>query len=106
MKVAITSLNNTTDSAIDSRFGRCSWFIIYDTELKSTEFIPNPNIDSLEGAGIASAKLIASKGVEKVVSGEFGAKVKDVFDSLNIKLIIIRENNKTIQDIIKLLDKE
>lgn len=106
MKVAITSLKNSTGSAIDSRFGRCSWFIIYDTELKSTEFIPNPNIDSLEGAGIASAKLIASKGVEKVVSGEFGAKVKDVFDSLNIKLIIIRDSGKTVNDIIKILDKD
>jgi predicted Fe-Mo cluster-binding NifX family protein len=105
MKIAITSTGNSTDSFLDSRFGRCSWFIIYDTELKSTEFIPNPNIDSIEGAGIASARLIASKGAEKVISGEFGAKVKGVFDSLNIKLIVIKEDNKQIKDIIKLLDK-
>ncbi len=105
MKIAITSTGNTPESKLDSRFGRCSYFVIYDTELKSTEYIPNPNKESLEGAGIASAKFVASRGVEKVVSGEFGFKVKELFDSLKIELIIIKEENKPVTDIIGLLNK-
>jgi len=104
MKIAITSTGNNPGSTLDSRFGRCSYFVIYDTKNRSVEYIPNPNKESVEGAGIASAKLVASKGVEKVVSGEFGVKVKDLFDSLKIQLIIIKEQNKPVYEIIGLLN--
>jgi predicted Fe-Mo cluster-binding NifX family protein len=66
-------------------------------------YIPNPNKDSLEGAGPASVQLVASKGVEKVISGEFGAKVKSVFDRLQIQLIVIKDQEKTIKEILDLL---
>lgn len=103
MKTAITSTGNTHEAKIDSRFGRCAFFVLYDTETKATEFIPNPNLDAVEGAGVASVQLVASKGVKKVVSGEFGAKVKSLFDQLQIQLVIVNEEDKTIQDIINLL---
>lgn len=51
MRVAITSTGNNLQSTIDPRFGRCAYFVIYDTETKATEFIPNPNIDVTDGAG-------------------------------------------------------
>ena len=104
MKVAITSTGNSPDARLDSRFGRCSYFVVYDTESHSTEFIPNPNKDNVEGAGPASAQLVASKGARKVVSGEFGAKVKSLFDSLQIQLIVIHESEKKISEIIDLLN--
>lgn len=105
MKVVITSTGNTPDSLLDSRFGRCSYFVVFDTETGGTEYIPNANIDSVEGAGVASAKLVASRGAQKVVSGEFGFKVKEIFDSLGIQLIIIKDANRTIKDIITLIQK-
>ncbi len=106
MKVAITSTGNSPDSMIDSRFGRCSYFVIYDTENQSTEYIPNPNRDSIEGAGPASVELVASKGVTKVISGEFGAKVKSIFDQLQVQLIMINSQDKSISDIIQLLNNQ
>jgi len=104
MKIAITSTGNSPDSKLDSRFGRCSYFVIYDTESGSTEFIPNSSKENVEGAGPASVQLVASRGVKKVVSGEFGAKVKSIFDSLQIQLIILRDEGKTINEIIELLN--
>jgi len=104
MKVAITSTGNSPDSKLDSRFGRCSHFVIYDTETKTMEFIPNSNKDNIEGAGPASVQTVASKGVKQVVSGEFGAKVKSIFDSLQIQLIVLKETDKTISDIINMLN--
>jgi len=105
MKVAITSSGNSLDSKLDQRFGRCGFFIIYDTETKGMEFIPNPNKDAQEGAGPASVQLIASKGIKKVVSGEFGIKVKTLFDSLQIQLIVLKDSEKKISDIIEFLNK-
>jgi len=104
MKVAITSTGNSPDSKLDSRFGRCSHFVIYDTETKSTEFVPNKNKDNIEGAGPASVQTVASKGVGQVVSGEFGAKVKSIFDSLQIQLIVLKDTDKTISQIISMLN--
>ena len=104
MKIAITSTGNSPESKLDSRFGRCSFFVIYDTVSHSTEFIPNPYNENIEEAGLASVRLISSRGVEKVVSGEFGTKVKSLFDSLKIKLIILKDTEKRISAIIELLN--
>lgn len=103
MKIAITSTGNQLQSNIDSRFGRCSYFVVYDTETQKTEFIANPNKDSVEGAGPASVQVVASHGVNKVVSGEFGAKVKNLFDQLKIQLIVLNDTNKTVGQIIEML---
>ncbi len=104
MKIAITSENNSLNSKLDQRFGRCAYLVIYDSETQSVEFIPNPNVENVEGAGPATVNLIASKGVTKVVSGEFGDKVKAIFDSLQIQLIILKDSGKTIAEIINLLN--
>lgn len=104
MKVAITSTGNTLDSTLDQRFGRCTCFVIYNTETKGIEFVPNPNRDVQEGAGPASVQIVASKEVEKVISGEFGFKIKSLFDSLKIQMIVLKEPEKRISDIIDMLD--
>ncbi len=104
MKVAITSSGNTIESALDQRFGRCKFFIIYDMESKAMEIIPNPNEHLEGGAGPASVQLIASRGVEKIVSGEFGAKIKSLLDSLKIQMIVVKEPDKKVRDIIDLLN--
>jgi predicted Fe-Mo cluster-binding NifX family protein len=104
MKIAITSTGNSPDAKLDSRFGRCSYFVVYDTDSNATEFIPNPNKENIEGAGPASVQLIASRGAAKVVSGEFGAKVKSLFDSLKIQLVVLNDPEKKISAIIELLN--
>ena len=104
MKVAITSNGNSPESKLDSRFGRCAYFVVYDTESQSMEFIPNPNKENIEGAGPASVQLIASRGAKKVISGEFGAKVKSLFDSLKIMLVILKDPEKRVSEIIELLN--
>ena len=106
MKIAITSTGNNMESKLDQRFGRCSFFVIYDIQTKGMEFIPNPNKDALEGAGPASVQYIASNGVKKVVSGEFGVKVKSIFDSLQIQLVMVNDSEKKISDIIEMLNRK
>lgn len=104
MKVAITSEGDSLGAKMDRRFGRCAFFVIYDTETRDHEIIPNPNLNRVEGAGPASVQLVAGKGVKKVVSGEFGAKIKSLFDQLQIQLITLERDDKTVQQIIAILD--
>ena len=89
---------------MDSRFGRCSYFAVYDTISQFIEFIPNPYKENIDGAGTASVQLIASFKVEKVVSGEFGSKVKSLFDSFKIQLVVLKDPEKKIGQIIELLN--
>lgn len=99
MKIAITSEGNTLNAQIDSRFGRCSYFAIYDTETKQTEFIENPGKDASGGAGPAAVQFVAKQGVRKIVASEFGGKTVPLFQSLGIEMI--HESSKTIAKIIE-----
>lgn len=103
MKIAITSEGNTLNAQIDSRFGRCSYFAIYDTETGTTEFVLNPGNEAHEGAGPAAVQFVASHKVGTIVSGEFGMKIKTLLDSLKIHMIIIKDSEKKIKDIIEIL---
>lgn len=38
MLICITAQGDNLDSEIDPRFGRCNYFIFYDTETKNTRF--------------------------------------------------------------------
>jgi len=105
MKVAITSTGNSLDNIIDQRFGRCAFFVIYDTETGGVEILPNPNREAQEGAGPASVQLVASRNVKKIISGEFGVKIKSLLDSLGIQMVVYKEPEKTVQSVIDMLKK-
>jgi predicted Fe-Mo cluster-binding NifX family protein len=104
MKIAITSKGNSLQSFLDQRFARCTHFVIFDTDTGSTEFLPNPNVDFDEGAGPAAVELMVKKNVRKIISGEFGQKIKPMLDSLRIQMIVLKKNDKKIQDIIDIID--
>ncbi len=106
MKVAITSTGQSLESTIDQRFGRCAFFVIYDTETGGVEILPNPNRDAEEGAGPASVQLVASKEVQKIVSGEFGVKIKSLLDSLKIQMVVYKEPDKTVKSVIYMLNNQ
>jgi len=104
MKTVITATGNNLDATIDSHFGRCAYFIFYDSITKGIEFLPNPNKDMIDGAGLAAVNLINSRKVEQIITGELGSKVKPLLDSLKIQVIIYKNKEKNIQDIITLLN--
>lgn len=103
MKVAISSKDNNLESEMDSRFGRCNFFAIYDSADKSTIFVDNTAASLAEGAGPAALQLLTARGVNKIVSGDFGVKIKTLSSDLNVQLIVLRERN-TIGNIINLLN--
>lgn len=104
MKVAITSQGMNAESLVDSRFGRCQCFAIYDTQSGSLNFIKNPNRSVDSGAGPASVALVANQGVKKIVSGEFGMKIKDLLHNLDIQMVIMKQPI-TVAQVVDLLTK-
>lgn len=104
MRIAITSTGNSLESTLDQRFGHCKYFVIYDKQSGAVEIIPNPYSDAEEQAGTQAVKLLSSKNVSKIVSGEFGIKVKPMLDRLNIQMIMYKNQNITIGKIIEMLN--
>ena len=72
MKIAITSQGKDLNAEVDPRFGRCAYFIIYDTDQDEFEAIDNTNAGLTGGAGPQSAQTIAGKKVEAVLTGNVG----------------------------------
>ena len=88
MKVAITSTGATPDSAVDPRFGRAQYFLIYDTDSDQVEAMNNlENMNASHGAGIQSAENVAGKGAQYVLSGQFGPKAENALQAAGIQMI-------------------
>ena len=88
MKVAISAAGKNLESTIEERFGRCRHFIILETDDMRYDVIENTNADLSTSAGIQSASLLASKGVEAVITGNCGPKAMQIFAATSIKVII------------------
>ena len=87
MKVAITATGPTLDADIDPRFGRCQYFIIVDPETMQFEALENSGAMAGGGAGVSTAQMIASKGVETVLTGNCGPNAYQVLSAAGIKVI-------------------
>ena len=100
MKIIITSTENKLKSKFDLRFGRAAWFCVYNSETNETDFIENENMNAHSGAGTKAAEKVAELGVKQVISGHFGPKAKSLLEQFKIQMIILDENNNSVQEII------
>ena len=88
MKIAVSSSGKNLDAQIDPRFGRCSYFLVIDTEDMSYEAFGNENAALSGGAGIQSAQLVASKGVGVLITGHCGPNAVQALTAAGIKFYV------------------
>ena len=87
MKIAISAVGQTLDAEIDSRFGRCRYFVIVDLETMKSEALDNSVATGSGGVGVSAAQMIAGKGVEAVITGNCGPNAHQVLSAAGIKVI-------------------
>jgi len=87
MKVGITAKGSSLDSEVDPRFGRCGYFIIVDSDSLEFEVIENFSMEAASGAGVQSGQLVATKGVEAILTGNIGPNAFQVLQAAGIKVI-------------------
>ena len=87
MKICITSDGNNLEANIDPRFGRCAYFILYDTDKNKFEALQNTNASGMGGVGVQNGQLMAEKGVEVLLTGNLGPNAANVLKQSGIKTV-------------------
>jgi predicted Fe-Mo cluster-binding NifX family protein len=87
MKIAVSATVPGLDAEVDPRFGRCQYFVIVDPQSMEFEAVDNSNAMAAGGAGISTAQMIASKGVEAVLTGNCGPNAYQTLSAAGIQVI-------------------
>ncbi|MBA7611486.1 hypothetical protein ES703_18710 [subsurface metagenome] len=87
MKIAITSTGPKLEDKVDPRFGRCHYFILFDTDSNKFEAVENTGAQGMGGVGIKSGQIMADKGVETVLTGSCGPNAFQTLQAAGIKVI-------------------
>ena len=98
MKIAITSMGAKLEDKVDPRFGRCHYFILFDTDTNKSEAIENAGAQGMGGVGIQSGQIMADKGVKVVLTGSCGPNAFQTLQAAGIK--VITGVNGTVQEAI------
>jgi predicted Fe-Mo cluster-binding NifX family protein len=100
MKIGISSSGQSNTSLLDPRFGRCSFFAVYDTDDNSYRFIENKAQNAGGGAGIAAAQQMVDEDAEIIITGNMGPNAYNVIAGAGIK--IYRAGNVSLEKAVQL----
>ena len=84
MKIAIPADEKTLDSTVCQSFGRTPYFLIYDTDKESADFIDNSAASSQGGAGIKAAQSIADSKVFAILPPICGQNAAEVLTTAGV----------------------
>jgi len=105
MITVITSKGDTPDALFSARFGRADWFCVYHEDTGETRFVKNETLDNPGHVGPGAAQQVIRLGATKVISGDFGPRVSYRLEKSDIQMVMIRDDNYTVGDIISKLKK-
>lgn len=87
MKIAIPVDGTKLDDILDSRFGRASRFIVFNTDDDTFIVLDNTqNLEAAQGAGIQSARNVAESGATVLLAGHTGPKAFSVLTMASIEV--------------------
>ena len=87
MKICVSASSGSLDANVDSRFGRCPYFVIVDSETMEFSAILNDSTNGAHGAGIQAAQTVVNMGAKVVITGNVGPNAFSVLSAAGIKLV-------------------
>ena len=87
MKICVSASSDSLDANVDSRFGRCPYFVIIDSETMEFSAITNDSTNAAHGAGIQAAQTVANMGAKVVITGNVGPNAFNVLSATGIKIV-------------------
>ena len=99
---AITVKEDNKNSPLEDCFGKAKYFCFVDNDTEKIEFVLNPGYDSLKGSGKKAVSYLHKRGVETVISRNYGITVKKILNKHNIQTVIIPSKYKKLSEILKI----
>ena len=87
MKIGIPVVEKDMNSMMDSRFGRCPYFVIVDSETGEGKVIENPGATASSGAGVRAVETLINAGVEAIITSEVGPNAAAMLEESGIKVL-------------------
>jgi predicted Fe-Mo cluster-binding NifX family protein len=103
VKMCVTAASKGLDASVDSRFGRCRYFVILDSDTMELEIVENASVAASSGAGIQAAQTIVNKGVEVVITGNVGPNAFQVLSSAGVKVVTGADGR--VRDVVEKYEK-
>ena len=102
MKIAVSSTGSSSDASVSEKFGRCSYFVIYDTQTKAISVIANPAENVEHGAGPKAAQLVIHENIEVVLTGTVGGNADEALKKGGVKIVTGLTNSMKVLEAIDL----
>jgi predicted Fe-Mo cluster-binding NifX family protein len=109
LKIGIPVSTSNENPIMFERFGRASFFCIYETEDDSAVVIRNPAVEARGGAGLKAVEFLIEKHIEAVIVPQLGPNADralraaqiSIFqgESIPVKNLIVKWRN---DDLVKM----
>ena len=86
MKIAIPISEKNEAAVMARRFGRATYYLIYDDQNDESLIVENPAVNARGGAGIQAVEFLISKEVKAVIVPEIGPNADRVLRSANMDI--------------------
>jgi predicted Fe-Mo cluster-binding NifX family protein len=90
MRIAVTANGADLDAPASPVFGRCTTYILVDTETMQYEAVANPAVSAGGGAGVQAAQFVIERGAQAVVTGNVGPNAFGVFRAGGIPVYLFK----------------
>lgn len=99
MKIAITAHGVDCKAAVDSRFSRAKYFVLYDQEKGIWDSIPNVQNQIVnQGVGIQRGQELTKIRANILITGYIGPKDFKVLQAGHIDMYSLGEISSTVED--------
>lgn len=89
MKIAVPASGKTLESQVDTRFGRASGFVVFNTEDGTFLYADNSqNLNAAQGAGTQASQNVAGTGAGVVIAPSYGPNAFRVLNAAGIKTFL------------------
>ena len=85
MKIAISSHDGKMNTPFSQRFGRCEYFLIFDTESEHWETIENPAATASGGAGATVVQFLFEHDIQATITGRYGPNAFKALEAAGIQ---------------------
>ena len=81
-------------AAVGEHFGRSPRFLLVRGAAETVQVLDNTHAEAVQGAGPATASLLARHGVTAVIAGRFGPKAEDALRAAGVLPVVAEPGTK------------